>query len=161
MDSMVSLFMDGAQNSIFASQALKKISEDDSLKKTFGFTNAVSFYSSVISHSYYAIFYAAKAYLLSRSIPLKSKQGQHQQVYYEFRRLVQNGEIDKELLRIYEENRLKAEVLLEILKSEKEKRTDFTYETIPQANKAPAEESLNNALTFISHIKVFLGINPK
>ncbi|OGJ19069.1 hypothetical protein A3K73_01995 [Candidatus Pacearchaeota archaeon RBG_13_36_9] len=157
MDSKVSLFMDRAQNSIFASQALKKISEDDSIKKTFGFTKEDSFYSSVINHSYYAIFYAAKAYLLSRNIPLKSKQGQHQQVYFEFRKLVQGGEIEKELLRIYEENKLKAEVLLDILKSEKEKRTDFTYETIPQANKTPAEESLNNALTFISHIKRFLG----
>lgn len=156
MDSKVSLFMDKAQNEIFASQTLKRISEDDSLKKIFGFSKDVTFYSSVINHSYYAIFYAAKAYLISKNIPLKSKQGQHQQVYFEFGKLIKIGEIEKELLKIYKENKLKAEVLLEILKSERGKRADFTYETIPQANKAPAEESLNNAIIFISHIKQFL-----
>jgi len=156
MDSEASLFMDRAQNSIQASQALKKITEDESLKELLGFTKEVSFYSSVINHSYYAIFYAAKAYLLSKAIPLKSKQGQHQQVYFEFKKLVDKGEVEKELLKIYEENKLKAEALLEILRSERGKRTDFTYETLAQANKAPAEESLNNALNFISHIKKFL-----
>ena len=50
----------------------------------------------------------------------------------------------------------RAEALLDILKTERVKRTNFTYETIPQANKEPAEDSLNNALLFISHIKEFI-----
>jgi len=70
--------------------------------------------------------------------------------------MVEKGLIEQDLLRVYEEVKTKAEVLLEILKKEKDKRTEFTYETLPQANKSPAEDSLNNALLFISHIKAFL-----
>ena len=157
MDSQVEIFLKRADNELFIAKSLKILSEEIKYKDELSIPKDVTFYSAVISHSYYAIFYAAKAYLLSRKIPLKSKQGQHQQVYYEFRKLVQSGEIEKELLKIYEENKLKAEVLLGIIKSEKDKRTDFTYETIPQANKTPAEESLNNALIFISHIRRFLA----
>lgn len=156
MDSKVSLLMDRVENEISAAQALKKLSEEIQLKKEFEFSPSISFYSSVISHSYYAIFYCAKAYLTSRNIQLKSKQGQHQQVYFEFKKLVGKGVVDKELLRIYEEVKVKAESLLDILKTERAKRTNFTYETIPQANKQPAEDSLNNALFFISHIKEIL-----
>jgi len=156
MDLKVNLLMDRAANEIFAAKALKKLSEEEQLKKEFEFPNSVSFYSSVISHAYYAIFYSAKAYLTSKNIPLKSTQGQHQQVYYEFRKLVEKGIIEKELLNIYEEIMGRAEALLDILKTERVKRTNFTYETIPQANKEPAEDSLNNALLFISHIKEFI-----
>ena len=156
MDLQVEIFIKRANNEFLAAESLKKLSEGAKLKEEFKIPQDTTFYSAVISHSYYAIFYAAKAFLLSKSIPLKSNQGQHQQVYFEFRKLVQGGEIEKELLRIYEENKLKAEVLLDILKSEKDKRTDFTYETIPQANKIPADESLNNALIFLSHIQGFL-----
>jgi uncharacterized protein (UPF0332 family) len=156
MDSKVRLLMDRASNEIFAAQALKKLSEENLLKKEFELSPDVSFYSSVINHSYYAIFYCAKAYLTAKNIYIKSTQGQHQQVYYEFRKLVEKGIIEKELLRIYEEVKGRAESLLEILKTERAKRTSFTYETIPQANKQPAEDSLNNALIFISHIKEFL-----
>jgi uncharacterized protein (UPF0332 family) len=156
MDSKVSLLMDRAENEILAAQSLKKLSEEAQVKKEFGFPSDVSFYSSVISHSYYAIFYAAKAYLISKSIKFKSKQGQHQQVYFEFRKLVEKGVIDKELLIMYEEVKVKADSLLDIIKTEKAKRTDFTYETLPQANKLPAEDSLKNALFFISHIKEFI-----
>jgi uncharacterized protein (UPF0332 family) len=157
MDSQVEIFLKRSNTELLAAKSLKILSEETKHKEEFNIPQDVTFYSSVISCSYYAIFYAAKAYLLSKSIPIKSKQGQHQQVYFEFRKLVQTREIEKELLRIYEENKLKAEVLLGILKSEKVKRTDFTYETIPQANKAPAEDSLNNAITFISHIQKFLA----
>jgi uncharacterized protein (UPF0332 family) len=156
MVSEVSLLMDRAENEIHAAQVLKKASEDVSLKKDLGFSQESTFYSNVIGHSYYSIFYSAKAYLISKSIIFKSEQGQHQQVYFEFRKLVQAGIIDNELLNIYEEALDKAEVLLEIIKEEKKKRKTFTYETIPQANKKPAEDSIKNALFFHTHIKNFL-----
>ncbi len=157
MDSKVRLLMDRAENEILVAQALKKLSEEVSLKKEFDFSPSASFYSNVIGHSYYAIFYCAKAYLIANNIHLKEMQGQHQQVYFEFRKLVEKGLIDIELLRIYDDIKVKAEYLLEILKTERDKRTSFTYETLPQANKQPAEDSLNNALFFISHIKKFLS----
>ena len=47
---------------------------------------------------------------------------------------------------------IKADYLLEIFKDLKIKRGKFTYKTIPQANKEPAEKSLENAKTFVSNI---------
>jgi len=41
---------------------------------------------------------------------------------------------------------------LGIFKEEKWKRGHYTYKTIPQANKGPAEESIENAKTFLSNI---------
>ncbi len=159
MDLKVSLLIDRGENEILAAQVLKKLSEEDSLKIEFDLPISTSFYSSVISHAYYSIFYCAKAYLIHKNISLLLKQGQHQQVYFEFRKLVNKGIIETELLNIYEDVKGKAEVLLDILKTEKDKRTNFSYETIPQANKQPAEDSLNNAIFFISHIKELLDTN--
>src|SRR3989344_3271299 len=114
MDSKVNLLMDRAENEILAAQALKRLSEEDLLKTEFNFPISTSFYSSVISHAYYSIFYCAKAYILYNNISLLLKQGQHQQVYFEFRKLVNKGVIETELLKIYEDVKGKAEVLLDI-----------------------------------------------
>ncbi len=156
MDSEVSLSMNRAQNEIFSAQALKRLSEEEDLKKIFNFPPETTFFNGVIEHSYYAIFNCAKAYLLSKNIHLKSKQGQHQQVYFEFKKIVEKGLIETDLLKVYDDVKIKAEVLLEILKKEKEKRNTFTYETLPRVNKKPAEDSLDNAILFVSHIKAFL-----
>ncbi len=66
--------------------------------------------------------------------------------------MVKKGIIDLELLNYYKELYIKAETLLEIFGSEKKKRGDFTYKTLPQANIKPSEESLNNAKLFYKHI---------
>jgi hypothetical protein len=47
--------------------------------------------------------------------------------------------------------------LLNIFEEEKGKRGEFTYETLPQANKEPAETSLNNAKLFVSNIMKVMG----
>jgi uncharacterized protein (UPF0332 family) len=44
--------------------------------------------------------------------------------------------------------------LLEMYKQEK--RGDFTYNTIPQANKEPAEDSIKHAKDFYKHCNAFL-----
>ncbi|MBU1204217.1 MAG: hypothetical protein KKG60_04080 [Nanoarchaeota archaeon] len=36
---------------------------------------------------------------------------------------------------------------------EKRKRGQFVYKTIPQANREPAQESIENAKKFVTHIK--------
>ena len=158
MDSKVEILMNRGGNEILASQALMKISNNKELKTELNFPFDTSFYSSVISHSYYAIFYSAKAYLISKGFNF-SEQGQHQQVYYRFKKLAKEGIINEDLLKIYEDVKDKADVLLGILETEKDKRTEFTYTTIPQANKMPAEDSLKNAIFFISHIKALINID--
>ena len=156
MDSTINLLIKRAENEISLADKIKKMSEDSETKTFMEIPEEMTFYSAVISHSYYAIFYSAKAYLISKNIIFKSEQGQHQQVYFEFRKLVQAGIINNELLKIYEEAMDKAEVLLEILKTERGKRKDFTYETLPQSNRKPAEDSIKNAMFFVSHIEKFL-----
>lgn len=155
MDSEVSLMLARADNELLAARSLKKLSEEEQAKTALEVPLDTTFYSSVISHAYYAIFYSAKAYLLSRGIKL-TKQGQHQQVHFKFKELVKKGILEKELLTIYEDIKTKAEELLEVLHEKREKRETFTYETLPQANKEPAEESLKNAVFFISYIRKFI-----
>ena len=65
--------------------------------------------------------------------------------------IIQNF-LDVKLLEIYKEMIIKADYLLEIFRDLRFKRSFFTYATIPQANKAPAEESLKNAKIFVSNI---------
>lgn len=107
----------------------------------FNLPEDVSFYSSVISHSYYAIFYAAKALLLTKKIATKSPEV-HKNTFNEFKiNFVDTNELDVSFLKIYKKMLVRADELLGIFKDEKWKREHFTYQTIPQANKEPAEDS--------------------
>ena len=72
---------------------------------------------------------------------------------------IDSGLLDAKLLVIYKQMIVRAETLLEIFRVEKKKRGDFTYNTIPQANMAPAEESIKNAKIFIKHCNSYLS-NP-
>ncbi|HLC53879.1 MAG TPA: HEPN domain-containing protein [Candidatus Nanoarchaeia archaeon] len=120
--------------------------------------SAETFYSSAIAHAYYTIFYSARAYLMKKGLKLP-EQGQHQAVYFAFRSLVRQGKIAAELLELYEDVKVKAEKLLEILEKEEENRTKFTYKTFAQANKEPANDSLNNAEIFLTEMKGLIGKN--
>ena len=42
--------------------------------------------------------------------------------------------------------------MVEIFRDAKWKRGNFTYKTIPQANKEPADDSLKNAKIFVANI---------
>ena len=116
---------------------------------------AETFYSSAISHAYYTVFYGAKAYIINKGIKLP-EQGQHQAVYFAFRKFVRQGSVATELLELYEEVKVKAETLLEIFEKEERSRTKFTYKTLAQANKDPANESIKNAEIFLKQIKGLL-----
>ncbi len=60
-----------------------------------------TYYSSVISHAYYCIFYSAKAYLAKKGIKTEAPE-EHKKTSNEFSKLVFQGIIDKELLTIYD-----------------------------------------------------------
>lgn len=154
MDSKDRLLLERAEHEIVVSELLHRLSEDSPEKAVFNVSLGSTFYSAVISHAYYAIFYSAKYYLLSKNITIP-EQGQHNFVYQKFKKLVKIGELDKELLEIYEDTKIKAETLLLILEGEEEKRTEYTYKTYPQANKEPAEKSIENAKFFVAHIRKF------
>ena len=157
MDSDINLSLERAQNEILLAQSVKLLTEDAKIKReVFKLDEKVTFYSAVIAHAYYAIFYAARAYVVSKGVNLP-EQGVHSAVYSAFRKFVRQGKIAAELLELYEEVKVKAETLLEIFEEEKENRTKFTYKTLAQANKRPAEDSLENARIFFTQIKELIG----
>ena len=159
MDSLVEIYLERASNEILAAESLKKLSEEIKAKTEFQIPSSTTFYSSVISHSYYAIFYSAKAILLTKGIKTFSPDI-HKKTYEMFELMfVKTGILDARLLEIYKETAIKSGDLLEIFKDEKWKRGNFTYQTIPQANKSPAEDSLENAKLFLANIKKVISLN--
>lgn len=157
MDSQVEIFIKRANNELLAAESLKRLSEEIKTKEDFHIPQDATFYSSVISHSYYAIFYAAKAILLTKNIKTTSPNI-HKRTYDLFdKTFVKTGVLDKKLLQIYTDIVVKAGDLLEIFKDEKWKRGNFTYQVIAQANKTPADDSLNNAKLFIANITKVIG----
>ena len=128
-----------------------KISDDKEMQVSVFKVSEDTYYSAVVSHAYYCIFYAAKAYILTKGIKTEAPE-EHKKTFEEFDKLVEKGIVDVELLKIYEKMLIKADVLLSIFELEKGKRGKFTYKTLPQANREPAKESIENAQTFFKHI---------
>lgn len=156
MDSEVNLYLLRAEDEFLLSQKDLQVSTDDKTKDFLGIPKDKTFYYSVISHAYYSIFYAAKAYLLNKGIKTKVPN-EHKKTFKEFKKFVKEGVLDKELLEIYETEIIKADFLLKIFQSEKKKRGTFTYQMKSEANLPFAEESISNARKFISNIKAIIG----
>jgi uncharacterized protein (UPF0332 family) len=150
MDSR--LYIHRAENEIKLAEIIFVISEKPILQKeTFNINDPETYFSSVIAHSYYSIFYSAKAYLAKKEVDVNAPE-EHKKTFDEFKKFVDSGELDVELLKIYQEALVRAEYLLGIFKEEKKKRGEFTYRTLPQANQKPAMESIEHAKTFYRHI---------
>ncbi len=154
MDSK--LYIHRAENEIKLAGIIFVISEEPTIQKeTFKIADPETYFSAVITHSYYSIFYSAKAYLTKKGIEVSAPE-EHKKSYEAFKTFVESGELDVELLRIYQEALVRAEFLLGIFKEEKKKRGDFTYRILPQANKDPAKESINHAKVFYKHMFAIL-----
>ena len=152
MGSLIDVYLDRSNNEIMIAESLKRLTEQEGDKENFDLPEDISFYSAVISHSYYAIFYAAKALLLTKKIDTKAPEV-HKKTFEEFKKnFVDTNELDINFLKIYRKMIVRADELLQIFKDEKWKRGHFTYQTIPQANKEPAEDSLKNAKFFVSNL---------
>jgi len=149
MEKLIQLYLEKAENELVLAESLFKISGDSLIKEKLEVDLRETFYSAVITHSYYCIFYCAKAVLLLKGIKTKAPN-EHKKTYNEFKKLI--GFIDGVLFEIYESESLKAGVLLKIFFDEKKKRGEFTYKTLPQANIQPAKESLENAGKFFKNI---------
>ena len=161
MDSQVHLLIERADTELILAEKIKTLSDDNTLKERLHIKREKTFYSSVISHAYYSIFYAAKAILLTKGITTSSPEI-HRKTFEAFKKeLVDTGLLDVTLLKIYRMMVIRADVLLEIFKSEKWKRGNFTYHTIPQANKEPAEDSVANAKLFVATIMKIVEKNRR
>ena len=146
------LYMQRAKNELDLAKAIFKLSTSSRLKADFGLKEDSTFFSNVIGSSYYCIFYSAKALLQSRNIRTTPPE-EHKKTLMEFEKLVLSGKIDSELLKIYKSAAVKADTLLGVFASEKDKRGEFTYQTLPDANKEPASDSMRNATSFLSTVK--------
>ena len=147
MDFEHKIYLSRSQNELNLSIMIMRISDDKELQVSIFGMKEDTYYSATISHAYYSIFYAAKAYLSLKGIKTQAPE-EHKKTYDEFSKFVNKDVIDLELLRIYQNMFMKADILLSIFEFEKEKRGRFTYRRIPQANQEPAEESIKYAEFF-------------
>ncbi len=152
MDSRVRIYLKRANNEFQLARALITLSAKEDFKLELEINKEETFYSTAISHSYYSIFYAAKSLLLTKGIETKSPEI-HKNTFDRFNEIfIKSGILDVNLLEIYRKMVIRADELLGIFKEEKWKRGHYTYQTIPQANKEPAEESVKNAKVFLTNI---------
>ena len=78
---------------------------------------------------------------------------EHKKVYLKLKKLANDGILSRELIKIYENEIEKADFLLKIFRTEKTKRGTFVYNVKSEANIPYAQESIDNARTFVSAIK--------
>lgn len=149
------LYLERAKNELDLAKAVFKLSIDSKLKLEFELKKDSTFFSNVITNSYYCIFYSAKALLESKNIVTNPPE-EHKRTLEEFEKLTLSGEIDEELLMIYKSIVVKADELLGIFRKEKSKRGEFTYQKLPQANLEPAKESVDNAEKFFRNINLMI-----
>src|SRR3989344_6497905 len=153
MNDESELYIQRAENEIVVAKMLFDISSNSALQKEqFKLERDFTFYSTVISHSYYCIFYSAKAILIKNGIRTKAPEVHKKTIVAFEKYLVETGNLNVELLKIYKKIIVRAEELLGIFSTEKGKRGEFTYQKLPQANKEPAKESLDNASFFFKNI---------
>ncbi len=153
MSDEAELYLQRAENELVAAQILFEISSNETLQKEqFKLEKSFTFYSTVISHSYYSIFYSAKAILIKEGVKTEAPEVHKKTILAFEKYLVETGNLNVELLKIYKKMIVRAEELLGIFSKEKGKRGEFTYQKLPQANKEPAKESLDNASFFFKNI---------
>lgn len=157
MDSKADMYQKRARTEIETADILKRLSEDEKMKQAFDLFPESTYYSGTITHAYYAIFYSAKAMLLTKNVETDAPEVHKKTIEAFEKEFISTGLLDVRLFTIYREMIVKAETLLGIFKAEKRKRGDFTYNTIPQANVEPAEESIRNAKEFIKHCNAYLS----
>jgi len=153
MDSEAKIYINRALNELSMAEVALSISNSMKLKEILQIDREITYYSAVISHAYYSIFYTAKAILLTKGIKTESPSI-HKKTFDAFKKeFVETGILDVKLLEIYREIVVRADTLLEIFKDEKWKRGHFTYSTISEANLEPAEQSVKRAKIFIANIR--------
>jgi uncharacterized protein (UPF0332 family) len=157
MDSKVEMFLKRARSEIDTAEILFLVSKNKEQKNSLNISEESTFYSGVISHAYYAIFYCAKALLLAKHIETSAPEI-HKKTFNAFKEtFIDTGIMNIKLLLFYQYLIIRAESLLEIYRIEKKKRGDFTYNTIPQANQSPAEESIKHAKDFFKHCSSYMS----
>jgi len=98
MNNLSKIYLSRAENELVAGKILNEVSANPQLQKEqFKTEESFTFYSSVISHCYYCIFYTAKAILLNEGIKT-DMPSVHKKTLKAFKKfLVQTGKLDQDL----------------------------------------------------------------
>lgn len=145
-----------AVNDLALAQGLLKISIEEKIKDVLGYAKETTFFDWVIVSSYYSIFHAAQALLGVKQIKITGRL--HHATLISFaKHYIVNNELADELFLIYEDAEQKANELLEIIEEEKQKRGLFQYHRLSKNNLEPAQESVENAKTFLEAIQEVLA----
>lgn len=147
-----------AVNDLSLAKGLLKISTDENVKDVLGYPKDKTFYDWVIVSSYYSIFHATQALLGMKKIKIGNMH--HYATLIAFaKNFIVNNELAEELFFIYEDAEKKAKELLDIIEEEKRKRGIFQYHRLSKNNLEPAQESVENAKTFLAAIQEVLRKN--
>lgn len=123
MNDESELYIQRAENELVAAKMPFDISSNLALQKEqFKLEKDFTFYSTVISHSYYCIFYSAKAILIKNGIKTEAPEVHKQTIIAFEKYLVETGKLNVEFLKIYKRMIVRAEELLGIFSKEKGKR---------------------------------------
>jgi len=160
MDIKVKGYLERAENKLILAKANFELSIEPKLKEIMNIQANRTFFNDVISESYYAIFYCAKAYLIIQGIETNAPE-EHKKTYDKFKEIVESKQLNKQLAEIYEEESEKAEVLLKIFFEEKRNRGRFTYNVNANANKPFAEQSIKNARFFLATINNLIEVSHR
>jgi len=145
-----------AVNDLSLAEGLLKLSTDNKIKDSFGYSSTTTFFDWVIVSSYYSIFHATQALLGIKKIKINNRL--HYATLIAFaKHFIINDELAEELFLIYEDSEKKAHELLEIYEQEKEKRGLFQYHRLSRHNIEPAKESLEHAKKFLNAVKEVLS----
>lgn len=159
-------FLNNSKNSFDSARLLFQVSTRQDLKKNTGFTDFNGFLW-VINTSYYSMFYMARALLESQGVKIKTDYSIHVMtfdalIYYFYL----TGKIEKSLVEELDEasaevtetlGKDKAKNLLDDYYSEREKRSNFTYEMGEIALQNKAQTSLDRAKRFNEGLRKILA----
>ena len=162
----VDFFLNNSKNSFDSARLLFQVSTRQDLKKNTGFPNFNGFLW-VINASYYSMFYMARALLESQGAKIKTDYSVHvitfdALIYYFY----STGKIEKSIIEELQEasaevtetlGKEKAKSLLDDYYSERDKRSNFTYEMGEIALQNKAQTSLDRAKRFNETLRILLG----
>src|SRR3990172_4244251 len=103
MDTRASIYLKRAEDEFLLSEKDMRISTEENIKEILGIPREKTFFYSVITNAYYAIFYSAKTYLISKGKKTEPPE-EHKKTYEEFEKIVNSGVLDRELLMIYQDS---------------------------------------------------------
>ena len=144
-DHKETLYLNRAKNELDLANAVFKISIGDKLKLDLELKKDATFFSNVVSNSYYCIFYSAKAFLYIKGI-ITTPPDEHRKTLEEFEKLAEEYEIS--IINLIAPN-TKEERAKEILNNEKK----FTYLVSVAGTTGARGEVSEQSLEFVKKIR--------